>query len=392
MRNPRWALGALCLTVFVDLLGFGIILPLLPYAAEDFGASDAGVGLLFAAYSLAQLVAAPALGAASDRFGRKPLLLLALTGSVISLAATAAADSLAALLVARAVAGACGGSIGVAHAFAADLAPPEERARVLGAVGASVGLGFVAGPALGALLADHGLAGASLAAAGVAAAALLLAALALPHTRPAPRITPGGGRGGTTSAGARGLLVAGFAATAAFTAMEATLALLAADRHDVTAAGLGWLLAAAGLVLAAVQGLLIGPLTRVLTSRALAATGLILLGAGLALLPLLPGIPAALALLVLSAGYGLTTPTLATLLTTTVPPDRIGMAMGAAQSATALARALAPAAAGAAYDLGPVWPYTGGAVLAAVATVIVLRRSVRLPTPAEHGHTARVDR
>ncbi|HWU08258.1 MAG TPA: MFS transporter, partial [Streptomyces sp.] len=264
--SARWALGSLCLVVFTDLLGFGIILPLLPYAAEEFGASGAAIGALFAAYSVAQLVAAPLLGRASDRWGRKPVLLFALSGSVASALLMTQAGTLSGLLAARALAGACGGSIGVAHAFALDITPAAHRTRALGLLGASVGLGFVFGPAVGALLAEQRLDGAAMVSAGAATGALLLATVALPGRRELPRqdLTEryAGRAARSKDRGLWPLVAAGFAVTAAFCAMEATLALLGADRHGLSPGGLGWLLASAGMALALAQGGLAAPLTR----------------------------------------------------------------------------------------------------------------------------------
>ncbi|MFE0206907.1 MFS transporter [Streptomyces sp. NPDC058985] len=370
----RFALPALCLIVFTDLMGFGIILPLLPYAADTFGGSGLAIGTLFASYSIAQLISAPLLGRASDRFGRKPVLLLALSGSVVSALLMANTTSLTGLLVARVVAGACGGSIAVAHAFAADLTPPAQRTRSLGLLGAAVGCGFVAGPAIGALLAHQGLSGAGVVSACVAAAALCLAAAALPDPR---------GNGAaqrrahkqktehrTGPVGMRPLLVAAFCTTAAFCAMEATLALLGTDTYGFGPRALGWMLAAAGITMAVAQGGLAAPLAARFGTRTLATVGALVLGAGLGCLPLLPAWGAVTALMAASIGQGLLAPALSTLVADAAP-DRTGAAMGAVQSAMALARATAPALAGTAYDLRPLLPYLSALALAVVAAACI---------------------
>ncbi|WP_432081557.1 MFS transporter [Streptomyces sp. WAC 04229] len=368
----RFAIPALCLIVFTDLMAFGIILPLLPYTADTFGASGFAIGALFASYSIAQLISAPLLGRASDRLGRKPVLLLALSGSVVSALLMANTTSLAGLLVARVVAGACGGSIAVAHAFAADLTPPARRTRSLGLLGAAVGCGFVAGPALGALLAHRGLAGVGVVSACVATAALCLAAAALPDPRGtgAERVHQRKAEPSRGPAGTRPLLVAAFAATAAFCAMEATLALLGANAYGFGPRALGWMLAAAGITMAVAQGGLAAPLAARFGPRTLAAAGALVLGAGLGCLPLLPDWGAVTALMVASLGQGLLTPALSTLVADAAP-DRTGAAMGAVQSATALARATAPAAAGTAYDLRPLLPYLSALALAVVAAACI---------------------
>ena len=142
------------LTVFVNLVGFGIIIPLLPFYAETFGASPVAIGLLFAAFSLAQLIAAPALGALSDRFGRRPVLIFSLIGTVISFAMLALAQSLAMLFVARVIDGLSGGNITTARAYIADVTEPDERAKAFGFLGAAFGLGFIVGPGLAGLFAQ----------------------------------------------------------------------------------------------------------------------------------------------------------------------------------------------------------------------------------------------
>ena len=141
------------LTVFVNLVGFGIIIPLLPFYAETFGASPLVIGLLFAAFSLAQLVAAPILGALSDRYGRRPVLIFSLIGTVVSFVMLAIAHSLAMLFAARIIDGLSGGNITIARAYIADVTEPEERAKAFGFLGAAFGLGFIVGPGLAGLFA-----------------------------------------------------------------------------------------------------------------------------------------------------------------------------------------------------------------------------------------------
>src|SRR5690606_25799752 len=147
------ALLVVCLAVFVDMLGFGIILPLLPFHIASLGGSGVWLGAIMTAYAAAQFLAAPVLGALSDRYGRRRLLVLSLAGSAVSMALTGLAGSLPLLLAARLVAGGCGGSIAVAQAYVVELVEPRNRLRALGAVGASIGFGFVVGPAIGAGLA-----------------------------------------------------------------------------------------------------------------------------------------------------------------------------------------------------------------------------------------------
>src|SRR6202035_2152245 len=136
------------LTIFVNLVGFGIIIPLLPFYAETFGASPVVIGLLFAVFSLCQLVAAPALGDLSDRYGRRPILVFSLGGTVVSFVMLALAHSVAILFLARIVDGLSGGNISTARAYVADVTQPKDRARAYGLIGMAFGLGFIFAPAL----------------------------------------------------------------------------------------------------------------------------------------------------------------------------------------------------------------------------------------------------
>jgi len=146
-------LAIIFLTIFVNLVGFGIIIPLLPFYAETFGASPLIIGLLFAIFSICQLVAAPALGDLSDRYGRRPVLVFSLVGTVISFVMMALAHSLTMLFLARIVDGLSGGNISTARAYVADVTEPKDRARAYGLIGAAFGLGFIFGPALSGMLA-----------------------------------------------------------------------------------------------------------------------------------------------------------------------------------------------------------------------------------------------
>ena len=137
------------LTVFVNLVGFGIIIPLLPFYAQTFGASPLVIGLLFASFSLSQLVAAPILGDLSDRWGRRPVLIFSLVGTVVSFVMLAVANSLFMLFAARIVDGLSGGNITTARAYIADITTEENRAKAFGLLGAAFGLGFIVGPGLG---------------------------------------------------------------------------------------------------------------------------------------------------------------------------------------------------------------------------------------------------
>src|SRR5207245_3952575 len=170
------------LTIFVNLIGFGIIIPLLPFYAQTFGASPAVIGLLFAVFSISQLLAAPALGDISDRYGRRPVLIFSLAGTVASFVMLAVAHSLTMLFLARIVDGLSGGNISTARAYVADITAPQDRARAYGLIGAAFGLGFIFGPALSGALAKVSYTAPIWAAAGLTLIATVMALLWLPAT------------------------------------------------------------------------------------------------------------------------------------------------------------------------------------------------------------------
>src|SRR5476649_1907664 len=170
------------LTIFVNLVGFGIIIPLLPFYAETFGASPLVIGLLFAVFSLCQLVASPALGDLSDRWGRRPILVFSLAGTVVSFVMLAMAHSITMLFLARIVDGLSGGNISTARAYVADITEPKDRARAFGLIGAAFGLGFIIGPALSGILARVSYTAPIWAAAAITLVAMLMALMWLPET------------------------------------------------------------------------------------------------------------------------------------------------------------------------------------------------------------------
>jgi MFS transporter, DHA1 family, tetracycline resistance protein len=376
----RSAQLVVCLTVFVDLLGFTLILPALPLYAAELGASGAMVGMLLTAYSVMQFLCAPLLGRLSDRYGRRPVLLIALAGSTGSLALTGMAHSLWLLLFARAVAGACGGSIGVGQALAVDLAGPAARTKALGQVGAAVGLAFVAGPGLGAALAPFGFAasaflGAALAGANLAVAAFVLpdpprlAAAATALTAPGTAATRRERRWVFGSWPAGAILAAGFLTMFAFVGMEATFALLGQVRFGFAAGEVGAVLAAAGLAMVVVQLSLIGQLVARWGDHLVCVAGAALMAGSLAVVPFLPEALCVAAVGLLAVGYGLVSPTLASMLAQAGPSEQRGRRLGAGQSLTAAGRAAGPVCAGLLFDVAAGLPYVVGAATAALAAL-----------------------
>ena len=372
------------LTVFIDLVGFGLILPQLPYYAERFGATGVWVGAILTAYSAAQLVGASLLGRLSDRVGRRPVLLLSLAGSAASFLLSGLAGSLWLLLTARALAGLFGGSIAAAQAVIADVTAPRERARYMGLLGAAIGLGFVFGPALGSLLARFGFGAAAFSAAGLAAANLVFAFLRLPETRGPDERRHAHSRVDWSNLldalhhpSIGRLLAATFLSTLAFVAMEATFALLGEARFGLGADRLGFVFTYLGIVMVIVQGGLVGRLAPRFGERALATAGALVMAVSLAVLPLVPSFAAVLGVLAgLAIGQGLTTPMLSTLLSRATDADEQGGTLGLGQSLAAAARAVGPIGAGWLYDRAAGAPYAASAAVMVLAALLVgtLRR------------------
>lgn len=384
-RTPLPAgFGAIWSCVALDLVGFGIVLPILPLYATRFGATPTVVGLLVASFSLAQLVFAPVWGRLSDRIGRRPVLLASLAGTAVASLLTGLAGSLWLLFVARLLDGASGASVSVAQAAVVDVAPPDQRARLLGLLSAAFGLGFVAGPAIGALgaLVDPRLP--FFLAAAVAGANAVWAARRLPETRPALAAdTPAGPTGQPGPPGARAgrHLLVGFAALVAFSAFEATFALFGRHRLGLTEASTAAVFVGIGLLITAVQLVVVRPTVGRLGDEGALRLGLGLDAAGLLVLAGADAWPAVgCALVLLTAGQGLVTPTLASVVAGRVGADRRGRALGAQQAAGGLARVVGPAVGGILFQrAGVPVPYLVGAALTAGAALLLVRSSREVP-------------
>lgn len=379
----RRTLPLLFLTVFVDLVGFGIVLPLLPLYADRFGASGLTVGLLVMAYSVAQFFMAPIWGRLSDRHGRRPILILGLVGSAVAYLVFAWAGSVAALFASRILAGIGGSTIPVAEAYIADVTPPEKRAGNMGLIGAAFGLGFTVGPALGGLTVGISTALPGYLAAALCLANAVIAAILLPETRSRasrlttpPRRRPGWaftseGLGiALRKPGLRRVLLLYFLFTVAFAVIQPTLSLFGASRFGLDARGVGYLFAFLGLVSAVIQGGLVRRIVpRIGEARLIRICG-VPFALGLLLLawaPDLGWVVAALALLAI--GYGGTVPSVLGLISRASPPEIQGGMLGVGQSVGSLARIAGPVLAGAALDLSMALPYLLGAGVAAAGTL-----------------------
>ena len=368
--------GTIWLTVALDLVGFGIVVPILGRYAERFGASGLEVGLLFASFSLAQLVFAPLLGRLSDRIGRKPVIMISLLGTAVGSFVTGAAGALWVLFLGRILDGASGASVAVAQGAVTDLAPPSERPRLLGLLGAAFGVGFVVGPALGGLASLGGEHIPFFVAGTVALINAIVAWRRLPETRPADvRQAAREAAKNDTEAKVRlwGLAVAGFTAIVAFSGFEATFSLLAGDRFRLTEGGVAAIFVGIGIVLVGVQGGLIRPINAKLGTQRSLQVGLVLNSAGLIVLSTAENWPLLIvALALLTVGQGLVTPNLSSLVSGRVPDHRRGEALGFQQGVNAMGRVAGPALAGVLYDHVSVGsPYLVGGALCGIALVVI---------------------
>ena len=368
--------GTIWITVALDLVGFGIVVPILGRYAERFGASGLEVGLLFASFSLAQLVFAPLLGRLSDRIGRKPVIMISLLGTAVGSFVTGAAGALWVLFLGRILDGASGASVAVAQGAVTDLAPPSERPRLLGLLGAAFGVGFVVGPALGGLASLGGEHIPFFVAGTVALINAIVAWRRLPETRPANvRQAARDAAKSDTKAKVRlwGLAVAGFSAIVAFSGFEATFSLLAGDRFRLTEGGIAAIFVGVGVVLVAVQGGLIRPINAKLGTQRSLQVGLVLNSAGLIVLSGAENWTLLIvALALLTVGQGLVTPNLSSLVSGRVPDHRRGEALGFQQGVNAFGRVAGPAIAGVLYDHVSIGsPYLVGGALCGVALAVI---------------------
>lgn len=360
------------LTVLIDLIGFGIVLPILPLWAEDFGASPTVIGLLTASYSLAQLVFAPFWGRLSDRVGRRPVILVTLAGSAVSALLIGLAGALWMLFLARILNGISGASYSTAQAYVADVTTREERAKGMGMIGAAFGLGFILGPAIGAGFSTIDRSAPFFAAAALSAANLAFAWMRLPEPERRLGTGPVVGRvellrRALAQREVGSLVWLSFIATFAFTGMESTFALLGDRRFDYDAVDMGLLFAYVGVAAAVGQGFLVGKAVERHGEHRVMVGGLMGTAVGLALLAAAHNLPMLLvALLILGVASGLAFATVTALISQATPDDQQGGMLGVTASVSAAARIVGPLTAGALFDhLEPSAPLVLGAVLTA---------------------------
>jgi DHA1 family tetracycline resistance protein-like MFS transporter len=386
----RSGLGIIFGVVFIDLVGFGIVIPILPYYAREFGASAWALGWLMTSYSLTQFVFAPVWGRVSDRIGRRPVLLISILGTVLSMTFLGLARSLEWLFIGRLFAGICGANISTAYAYVADVTEPKDRAKGMGMIGAAFGLGFIFGPVIGGVLAHFWgysvpmFAGAALAAVNWFFAWARLGEPNLPpevrSSHRSKRFDLGAIRTVLSRPGTGLAIGLFFLLTFAVTQLEVTFALYMKERHGSDALRASELLGLMGVIMALVQGRFIGPLVRrfgesrlVVWGSALCAFALVAFAGAPALLP------ATLALSLLALGHGALHPSLSSLASQGAGLHDRGATMGVFQSAGSLARVVGPPVAGLLYDqIRITAPFHAGAlVLLLCCLIAALRLSPR---------------
>ncbi len=408
---PRGALLILFMIVFADLMGFGLIIPLLPFYARQFAASDFQVGLLFSIYSACQLLAAPVLGLMSDRYGRRPVLILSQIGSVggfllLAFATHATwlgpAAGLMLVYVSRVIDGISGGNISTAQAYVSDVTTKENRAKGMGLLGAAFGLGFSIGPAIGGVLGHFHPSWPALAAAGFCTIAALLTYFRLPESRnhkPSEaevwlhpsKFLPILRNGPLVQ-----MLLIFFISMMAFVMMEAVFALFLNDTFGFEELKVGAFFALAGVVIVVVQGGLIGRLTKRFGEWSLVIIGPILVTVamfGFVQVGWRPTVALLVVCTIFNAiGRSLQTPALSSLISRFSDPRQQGAVFGLFHMLGSLARVIGPLIATAVYTYAHVGPFVVAASITLVAAVwtILLRRTVAdapAVVPLEHEPT-----
>ncbi len=382
--NRKASLSIIFLTVFIDLMGFGILIPILPtFASKDLGVSDFGIGIVVAIYSLMQFLFNPVFGRISDRIGRRPVLVVSLVFTATSYVIFAFADSFWMLLASRMLAGIGGSNIGVAQAYIADITEAKNRSKGMGLIGAAFGLGFVFGPMIGGFLSEYGYSFAGLGAASFSAMAFLFALFLLPESnlnrkkdaKISLKLIEFESLRNAIRLPMIGLLILiFFIIVFSMANIYGTFALLGYKVYHLTDRQNGYMFGIMGLVGALMQGGAIRFLTEKFNDRTLVLGGTLLMMIGLTLMPY-GGTFLGLALIaaVLSVGTGVLQPVILALVSKYAPQDQQGSILGLNQSVSAFARVLGPLWGGFAFQyMGYSFPFLTGGFFTFVTLIIVI--------------------
>lgn len=391
------ALTFILITVFIDMLGLGLLIPVLPFIVRQFSESAMTVGLLSMSFALFQFFAAPILGRLSDKYGRRPLLLFSLLGSAIGYLLFGLAHSLVLLFVARVVDGISGGNVSIAQAYIADVTDPAHRSRNFGLLGAAFGMGFIIGPAIGGTLSHFwGLTAPAFFAAALALSNTVLGFFVLPETRPVEKRStePITFRALNPFLGIvraiqhehlAGIFLAIFTFNVAFSGLQSNFSLF-------TLAKFGWgpqenamLFVVIGVMSAITQAVIVRKLVTIFRDQKIATVGMAVQSVSYLATAFVPkGWMQFPTSAVMSFGVGITTPTLSGVVSNSVSEQEQGLMLGTTQSITALTRIVGPLWAGFAFDwISPAAPYWSGAIMIAVAALLIRQarpqRHVRSP-------------
>jgi MFS transporter, DHA1 family, tetracycline resistance protein len=388
-------LGSLFIVSVIDILGFGILIPLVPYMGVRFNAPPEWITPILGSYSLCQLVAAPFWGRLSDRYGRRPILMTSLAGACVSYLILGFATSIGGLLLARMLGGFMAGNISAAFAYASDVSAPEKRAASLGLIGAAIGIGFTLGPAIGGLLAGNNLQTASFllpatVSACLSVVAMLLVAFLLPESNTArvqvPRIGPV--RMLLQRPALRQVAAAALLVTTAQSMLDSILGLWALDRFGFGPRTVGLLIFCGAVLAVLTQGGLVRVLVPRLGECKLAIIAIVTFVTGLLIVSEAPGVGVTvMGLALCGIGMGAFTPSNSALASKQSTGHDRGSVMGTYQTSSSLARVIGPFASGPLYTvLGSKAPFLAGACVALPAVWFLWRVRQRLqlshPQPA----------
>lgn len=392
MKEKISPLVIIFLTVFIDLLGFGLVVPILPIYTKELGASDFMVGIVAAVYSLMNFFFTPFLGSYSDRIGRRPIILGAIFINGIAYLIFSQANTIFILLLSRILAGIGSSNIAAAQAYITDITPPERRAKSLGLIGAAFGLGFVFGPALGGLLKTaYGMAWVGYVAAALCTLNFLMAYFSLPESLKARNETAKlrfipikAYREVFKTPILKELFLFSFMYIAAFMLLQITYSLLWKEQYHLNELEIGYGFATIGITTAIVQGGLIGRFVAIFGEKKLFFWGNFLMAIGLFLPPFVPFAwfksGSLISILLICFANGMLTPTFNALISKTAPPTEQGRILGLSQSFGALARVIGPISAGVLYHFHFSLPYVVGSALMFVCAYLAHLAISQMPT------------